>query len=85
MSRSKVKVTRDKNALRTAITPQQQTNGPFCCMMRCNALAANNVMQQQTRPFRRCWGMISAACVQFVFGFYQTQTADVSHPQSRVT
>jgi len=34
-----------------------------------NALAANNVMQQQTGPFRCCWGgVISAACVQSVFG-----------------
>ena len=34
-----------------------------------NALAANNVTQhQQTEPFRRCQGVISAACVRSVFG-----------------
>jgi len=33
-----------------------------------NALAANNVINQQTGPFRRCQGVISAFCVQFVFG-----------------
>ena len=34
-----------------------------------NALAANNVTQHQTGPFRRCGGgVISAACVRFVFG-----------------
>ena len=54
MSRSKVKVTRDKkNALCTSITP---------AAMKWNALAANNVMQQQTatqvvlekRPLNGC-------------------------------
>ena len=48
--------------------PRQRLNGPFCCMTHCNALAANNVMQQQTRQFRRCRGVISAACVRFMFG-----------------
>jgi len=34
-----------------------------------NALPGNNVMQQQTGPFRRCRGrLISAACVRFMFG-----------------
>ena len=28
--------------------PRQRTNGPFCCMTHCNALATNNVTQQQT-------------------------------------
>ena len=32
-----------------------------------NTLAANNVTQQQTGPFRRC-GVISAACVRSMFG-----------------
>jgi len=32
------------------------------------ALAANNVTQQRTGPFRRCRGVISAACVRFMFG-----------------
>ena len=40
----KVKVTRDKNARCTPVTPRQRTNG---------ALAAN-VNQQRTGPFRRC-------------------------------
>jgi len=26
--------------------------------MHCNALAANNIIQQQTEPFRRCRGMM---------------------------
>jgi len=55
--RSKVNVTRDKNALCTPITPRQRRNG-----------TANNVMQQQTGPLRRCRGMISAAYVRFLFG-----------------
>ena len=37
--------------------PRQRRNGPCCCMMHCNALAANNVTQQQTRPLRRCRGL----------------------------
>jgi len=32
------------------------------------ALAANNVRQQRTGPFRRCRGMISGACVWSMFG-----------------
>jgi len=48
--------------------------------MHYNVLAVNNVMQQQTGPFRRCVGVIGvhrqrgrgviyvAACVRFVFG-----------------
>jgi len=32
-----------------------------------NALAADDVTQQRTAPFRRCRGVISAACVQCVF------------------
>ena len=44
--------------------------------MHCNALAANNVKQQQTGSFHHCRGVmgvhrqtaaLSAACVQFVF------------------
>jgi len=33
-----------------------------------NALAANNVMQQQSEPLRRCREVISAGCVRFMFG-----------------
>ena len=33
-----------------------------------NALAANNGIQQQTGPFCRRQGVISAACMHFVFG-----------------
>jgi len=43
--RSKIKVTRDKNALCTSITP---------AATEWNALAANNAMQQQTGRFCRC-------------------------------
>jgi len=57
MKRSKVKVTRVKNALYTPITPGSDGM---------NALAANNVTQQQTRlnrPFDRCQGWFwRAAC-----------------------
>ena len=47
--------------------PRQRRNGPFCCMTHCNALAANNFMQQQTGPSRRCRAVILAACVRFKF------------------
>jgi len=43
-----------------------------------NALAANNVIQQQMGPFRRCRGVISAACVWFMFG--KTSLALVGKP-----
>jgi len=36
--------------------------------MEWNALAAHNVMQQQTGPFCCCRRVILAACVQFMFG-----------------
>jgi len=48
-----------KNVLCTPITPAAP---------KWNAFATNNVMQQQTRPFRRSCGVISAACVRFMFG-----------------
>ena len=54
MSRSKVKVTRDKKVRYE--NSRQWRNGPFCCMTHCNTLSANNIMQQQMGPFRRCWG-----------------------------
>jgi len=56
-----VKVTqRSKvNALCTPTTPPSATEW--------NALAENNVTQQQMAPFRRCRGVISAACVRFMF------------------
>jgi len=57
----------------------EQISSPF--KMHCNALAANNVTQQQTGPLRRCREgvmavhrqrgpgvMYVAACVQFMFG-----------------
>jgi len=33
-----------------------------------NMLAGNNVIQQQTATFYRCWGVIYAACMGFLFG-----------------
>jgi len=36
--------------------------------MEWHMLAANNVKHQQTGPFRRCQGAISAACVRSMFG-----------------
>jgi len=67
MSRSKVKVTRDKKTRYALPSPLQRTNGLFCCMTH-YALAANNVTQQQTGPFHRCRGwVISAACLRFLF------------------
>jgi len=48
-------------------SPQQHTNGPFCCMTHCNMLAAN-AMQQQMGSFCRCWGVVSADCMRFMFG-----------------
>jgi len=56
--------------------PRQRMNGPFCCMTHCNALAANNVTQQQMGPFRRCQKVIPSAFVWFMFG--KTSLAPVS-------
>jgi len=58
--RSKVKVTRDKNALCTSITlPGSDEMVRFRCI----------ITHQQTAPFRRCLaGVILAACERFVFG-----------------
>jgi len=53
MSWSKVKLTRDKNALCAPINPLAVTER--------NVLTANNVSQQQTGvtgPFPRCWGWV---------------------------
>jgi len=47
MSRSKVKVTRNKKRTVHCHHPPTATEW--------NALAANNVAHQQTAPFRRCW------------------------------
>jgi len=33
-----------------------------------NALTANNVIQQQTGPLRRCMGVAVCGCVRFMFG-----------------
>jgi len=68
----KVKVTRcdqdQKNALCTPIIPRQRWNGPFCYMMHCSILAANNVMQQQMQPFCRCrGGDFGGLCVVYVW------------------
>jgi len=65
-----------KHAVHSHHPPRQRRNGPFCCTTHCNTLAANNVTQQQTGPFRRCRGggpvaageLISAACVRFMLG-----------------
>ena len=48
-----------KNMLCTPITPT---------VTEWNALAENNVMQQQMVPFRCCQGMILVASMQFMFG-----------------
>jgi len=45
-------------------------------MTHCNAVAANNVTQQQMGPFRRCRGVMSAACVWYMFG--KTSLAEVT-------
>jgi len=47
--------------------PRQRTNGPFCCMTHCNALAANNVTQKQTGPFRHCRGDFDGLCTVYVW------------------
>ena len=66
--RSKVIITRDKKrAVHCHHPPRQRRNGLFCCMTHCSMLAANNIIQQQTGPFRRC-RVISVPCVQFTFG-----------------
>jgi len=56
MSKSKVKVTRDKNALCTAIVATEWS-----------ALAANNVTHQQTAPFRCPGGDIGGLRAGFVW------------------
>jgi len=56
----KVTVTREKNALCTPITCRSDG-------MERNALAANDVTQQQTEPFRLCgddFGRLRAVCVR---------------------
>jgi len=66
--RSKSKITRDKKRAVHSHHPRRRTNGPFCCMTHCDALAATNITQQQTRSLRRCcMGVISAACVRLMF------------------
>jgi len=56
----KVKVTRDKKCAVHSHHPLAATEW--------NALAANDVTQQQTGPFHRCRRVISGACMQFMFG-----------------
>jgi len=57
--RSKVKVTRDKNALSTLITPRQHANGMCCCKQ--HAAAADGTIPSLP-------GDNFGACVQFMFG-----------------
>jgi len=60
--------------------PRQRRNGPFCCMTHCNALAANNVMQQQTGPFRRCWGWFRLpACGLCLVNVYSSSFIFICH------
>jgi len=56
MSRSKVKVTMDKNVLSTPITP---------ATTEWNALATNDVTQRQTVPSRRSRGLFWRPCSNF--------------------
>ena len=65
--RSKVKLTRDKNALSAADTP-----------VRSNGMRSlkNSVQQQRTGLFPGCQGVFSGACVRCVFG--ETSLALVS-------
>jgi len=57
--RSKLKISRDKKRAVLSLQPPAATEW--------NALAANHVKQQQTRPFRRCGGDFGT-CVRFVLG-----------------
>jgi len=54
----KVKLTRDK--------PRCALPSPLAAT-EWNALAANNVMQQQKGPFRHCGDVILWACMRFMF------------------
>jgi len=58
--KSKVKVTRDKKTHLALTSP--------LVAYEWYALAANNVRQQRTAPFRPCQGVISGACVRCMFG-----------------
>jgi len=68
MSRSKVKRQGHQGQKRAVHShhPRQRQYGLFCCITHCNTLAANNVIQQQTGPFRRCRVVISATCLRFM-------------------
>jgi len=59
-SKSKVKVTRDKEHAVHSHHPPAATEW--------NTLAANNVTHEQKGPFCRCRRVISAACVRSMFG-----------------
>jgi len=67
-SNAKVKVNGNKKRAVHSHHPPAATEWSVVLHAFCNALAANNVTLQDTGPFHHCQGLISAACLRFIFG-----------------